>query len=265
MHSVFYAVYFSLGGKFVNDSSTKKQYERFLLEQFFSASQISGLVVDASGEAPDLIVRIDERLIGVEVSELFTPHTDGRGPLQAQEALAQRILAHASQLYRASGAQHAHVSVHFSPSSDLRRLNRDETASQLSEFVQSQMLSPDQLVQWRPDYVTHPLPDAITFVNMLGVPEPGMAHWSAPSAGWVAPLTREMLQARVDEKAALLPKYKLRVATNWLLLVSDGAKTSQLLDPPSPRVASSIVSPFERTLYFGRFKGIVVELGSDAR
>jgi hypothetical protein len=246
-------------------ASTKKQYERYLLEQFLAASQISARVVDDVGEAPDLIVRIDERLVGVEVSELFTPHTDSRDSLQGQEALAQRILARASQLYGASGAQHAHVSVHFSPSSDLRKLNRDQTASQLSDFVRSQTLSLGQLVQWRPDYVTHPLPDAITFVNMLGVPEPGMAHWSAPRAGWVAPLTREMLQARVDEKASQLPKYTLRVATTWLLLVSDGAKPSQFLDPPAPEAASAVVSPFERTFYFGRFKRIVMELGTAIR
>jgi hypothetical protein len=71
-----------------------------------------------------------------------------------------------------------------------------------------------------------------------------------------------MLQARVDEKAALLPKYTLRAATNWLLLVSDGGRPSQLFDPPTPEVASSIVSPFERTFYFGRFNSIVIELGT---
>ncbi len=249
----------------MNAPSAKKRYERFLLEQFLAASQINAEIVDDAGEAPDLIVRAHERLVGVGVSELFTQSADPRGPLQAQEALAQRIVAQASQVYAASGAQYAHVSIHFSPSSDLRNLNRDQTASQLAAFVQEQMLSPGQLVQWRPDYETHPLPDAITFVNMLGVPEPGMAHWSAPSAGWLAPLPKEILQARVDEKAALLPKYSLRVATNWLLLVSDGAKPSQFFEPPTGEDAAAVVSPFERTFYFGRFKRIVVELGTATR
>lgn len=249
---------------FVNGAPIKKQYERFLLEKFLEASQISAQIVEA-GERPDFIIRIDEQSVGVEVSELFISHSDGRGPLQEQEALAQRIVSRASQLYRASGAQYAHVSVHFSPASDLRRLNRDAAAHQLSDFVQSQMLSAGQLVQWSPDDVTRPLPDAIAFVNMLGVPEPEMAHWSAPSAGWVAPLTREILQSRVDEKAALLPKYTLRIPNNWLLLVSDGNRPSQFFDPPTRATASSIVSPFQRTFYFARFRSIVVELGAADR
>lgn len=248
-------------GSPMNAVSVKKQYERFLLEQFLAVSQISARVDDDTGEAPDFIIRINGQQVGVEVSELFTAQIGRRYSLQEHEALAQRILAHANQLYRGSGAQHAHVSVHFSTSSDLRTLDRDQTASQLSDFVQSQMLSPGQLVQWWPDYVMRPLPEAITFVNMLGVPETGMAHWSAPSAGWVAPLTQETLQARVDEKAALLAKYTLRVATNWLLLVSDGDKPSQFFDQPTPEVASAVLSPFERTFYFGRFRRTIIELG----
>lgn len=246
----------------MNSSHRKKQFERFLLEQFLAVAQIEAEIIDVSNEAPDVIIRVGEELVGVEITELFKDQPGAGGSLQGQESLAQRIVARASELYRESGAQHAHVFVNFSLGRDLRKVNRDETASKLATFVQAQALAPGQLVQWRPDYITDTLPEVINMVDMLGVPEASMAHWSSPSAGWVTPMTNERLQARVNEKAALLHKYAQRVTKNWLLLVSDGAKASQLFELPTKEDASAVVSPFDRTFYLSRFKGVVLELGS---
>lgn len=244
----------------------KKEYERFLLDTFLAAAKIEAVVVDDTNEAPDIVIRVGPEPVGVELTEIFTSSAGSNGafPLQARESLAQRIIARASALYRESGAQHAHVSVHFNLGIDLRMLNRDETATRLAAFVRAQALSPGQQVQWRPSYANDPLPDGISFVNMLGVPEPGMAHWSSPSAGWVSSMTAEILQARVDEKSALLEKYRKRVKTNWLVLVSDGAKPSQFFEPPTTEQASAVLSAFDRTFYFARFRSLVIELGRSA-
>lgn len=245
-------------------ASARKQHERFFLEHFLRVARVAAEVVDDSKEAPDILIRVDMDLVGVELSELFVERGAPEGPLQAQETIARRILRKAQDLYRAAGGTHAHVLVHFSPSSDLRRLSRDETAAQLAAFVKSQALRPEELRRWIPGHASGALPAAITCINMLGVPEAGMAHWSAPGGAWVAPLTAEILQARVDEKASLLPKYRERVERNWLLLVSDGGRPSQFFDPPTAAVASLVSSPFTRTFYFGRFAEVVVELGVPA-
>ena len=245
----------------MGELSLKKQYERFLLEQFLEAENLLGEIVDDQSEAPDFIVRFERELVGIEISELFTRDGSRVDNLQAQESLAQRIVSNAQRLYASTGAPHAHVSVHFAPGVDLRRLNRDDTAAAISAFVAAQPLSVGQHVQWRQDYVDRALPEAITYVQMLGVPESKMAHWTVPRAGWVVPMTETVLQASVDEKAALLSRYALRVATNWLLLVADGTKPSQFFDAPSAGVASAISSPFARTFYFGRMRRTVVELG----
>lgn len=242
--------------------SLKKQYERFLLEQFLEAANLAGEIVDDRSEAPDFIVKFKHELVGIEVSELFITEGEHVGNLQAQESLAQRIVFNAQRLYASAGAQHAYVSVHFSPGFDVRRLNRDEAAAALSTFVISQALSVGQRVQWRQDYISRDLPEAITYVQMLGVPEAKMAHWTVPRAGWMAPITETLLQARIDEKATLLPRYALRVVTNWLLLVGDGTRPSQFFEAPTPAIASAITSPFARTFYFGRMGRVVVELGT---
>jgi hypothetical protein len=252
-----------LGAIYLSSLRAKKQYEQFLLETFLKASSIAAEVLDSTSEAPDFLIGIHEGVVGVELTELFTDRVSGTVPLQAQESIAQRVVARAGEIYRTSGAQHAHVSVHFSSGSDLRKLNRDQLSAELAAFVQGQALSVGQLVQWRPDYVARPFADVITFLQMLGVPEASMTHWSAPSAGWVAPLTAEVLQARIDEKGAHLPNYSKRAKENWLVLVSDGARPSQFFDPPTREVASAVSSPFDRTFYFARFRGIVIELATN--
>jgi hypothetical protein len=241
--------------------SDKKQFERFLLEQCLRVSTISAEVVEDKGEAPDFVIRTGAHLIDVELTELFqAPGSDGSAK-QAQEELARRIAKRAKEIYRQRGALPAHVSIQFSSSSDLRLLNREQTAGALADFIESQFLAPWQRREWRHDCASTTLPSAISYLNMLGVPEAGMAHWSTPQAGWVTPQTLETIQQRVDEKAKRLPKYKDRVPTNWLLLVSDGARPSQFFEPPSSEVANAVVSPFDRTFYFARFKEVAVELG----
>lgn len=245
----------------VSSVGLKKQRERFLLEQFFRAANLQGDIVDDNSEAPDFIVRVNDGLVGIELTELFVTDGAAANNLQAPEALAQRIVSNAQRLYASSGAQYANVSVLFHPRADLRKLNRDEVAATLCGFVKAQALKVWQRVEWHQDYCSTLLSEAITYVRMLGVLEPSMAHWTVPAAGWVVPMTETVLQASINEKATLLPRYTERVEKNWLLLIAGGTKPSQFFDAPSSAVASAVFSPFARTFYFARMTGTVIELG----
>lgn len=238
----------------------KKQHERFLLERFLEAARLQAEVTQER-EAPDFIIRFEGRSIGVEVTELFISHATGRNLPQAQEALSSRIVSDAQQLYQASGAHPAHVTVCFGPGCDLRRLNRDHTAAALVSFVQGLNLSEWQRVDWHPEELDGHLPDEISFVHALGVPKSEMAHWGVARAGWVAPLTAEALQSRIDEKTTRLLKYKKTVSENWLIVVADGTKPSQLFDAKTEFDARAISSPFSRSFFYGHPERAVIELG----
>jgi hypothetical protein len=183
----------------------KKQHERFLLERFLEAAKLQAEVIEVR-EAPDFIIRFEGRSTGVEVTELFISHDTGRNLPQAQEALSSRIVSHAQQLYQASGARPAHVTVCFGPGCDVRGLNRDHTAAKLASFVQGLQLSEWQRVDWRSEELDGHLPDEISFVHALGVPKSEMAHWGVARAGWAAPLSAGALQPRIDEKTTRLLK-----------------------------------------------------------
>jgi hypothetical protein len=239
----------------------QKQHERFLLERFLEAAALEADIVEER-EAPDFIVRFEGRSIGIEVTELFISHDPRQDLLQVQESIATRIVSRAQQIYQGSGARPAHVSVCFAPGCDLRRLHRDRTASELAAFVRSLDLGEWQRADWRPEESNGPLPDEISFVHALGIPSFEMAHWAVARAGWAAPLTPEVFQSRVDEKAQRLSKYRDAVEENWLIVVADATQPSGLFDPSSQFDASRVSSPFSRTFFYGYPGRAIIELGA---
>ena len=240
----------------------KKQHERFLLDHFFQALRMPARVVEER-EGPDFLVRLDEREIGVELTKLFVPHRTNTHPPQANESSSERFVLHARRFYKESGGPPVHVRVCFAPRANRTALNRGgENAAALATFVCKLDLGPGEVANCGSEECDRAqLPREISFVHALGVPDHGMAHWVVARAGWAAPLTIEALQSRIDEKSRRLNQYKEVAAENWLIVVSDGTRPSQLFTTPSALVASQVTSPFFRTFYFGYPDRDLIELG----
>lgn len=230
--------------------SHKKLREKFLFERFAEMAKVSFEIVDETREAPDFIVSIDGKLVGVEITELFVSHERGSKTMQAYESISSRIVISAQELYQHSKMPPAHVTVCFNSGVDLSNLNRDKTAKALSEFVQKLNLSEWQRVDWRSEDMDESLPDDIAFVHALGVPSFDLAHWTVARAGWVAPLSITTLQSCVDKKARRLKDYQKTIAENWLIVVADATKPSQNIQAVNEFNAKSISSPFARTFFY---------------
>lgn len=237
----------------------QKQHERFLLERFIEAASFDAQIVEER-EAPDFIVRVEGRTVGVEVTELFINHDASQSPLQVQESISTRIVLRARQIYEESGASPVQVKVCFRPGRDLRQLNMKETASDLACFVQCLGLIECQRVV-RPSGSGDPLPDEISYVQALGVPRLEMAHWAVARAGWVAPLTPAALQLRIDDKASRLQDYSEVVTETWLLIVADTTKPSQSMEAKADFNPHVVSSPFPRTFFYRYPEKRVIELG----
>jgi hypothetical protein len=246
----------------MDTSGRKKWHERFLLERFFEAAAIDAEITE-DREVPDFIVRVQGRTVGVELTEIFISH-DASSPMQAQESISTRIVASAQKQYQSCGAPPATVTVCFGPGQDLRKLNRDEVARALALFVRELNLSDGQLVNWSPQELVGPLPHQISFVHALGVPTFTMAHWRVARAGWVAPLVADSLQLRINEKAMRLSSYQDTVPENWLVVVANALKPSQLVEVREDFDPDSISSPFRRTFFYGHPDRAVIEVGRGA-
>jgi hypothetical protein len=249
-----------LGGIDVSSEGRKKQAERFFLERFLDASGMAAEIVD-DREKPDFVIRYEDRLVGVEVTRMYVAHDKNGSLAQAQESISDRIVFRARQLYEASGAQPAHVSVCFAPRHELRQLRRDAVARSLAALVGDMNLVEWKRLNWRPG-AGGLLSGVISFVHALGVPTRDMAHWSVARAGWVAPVTVEALQARIDDKAKRLPGYRNEIPEHWLLIYADGMKPSQLFEVRADFEPGKVVSPFTRTYFYAHPDRAIAKLGS---
>lgn len=241
-------------------SIAQKQRERFLLERFAEQAGLSIKVLEER-ESPDFLIDVKEEKVGVELTELCILHGPTGSPARARESIANRIVSLAQRIYQESGAPPAHVSICFTPTANLKGIDRDRAAQALVRFVQKLNLACWQRVDVHPYELDESyLPDELSFIHALGVPQYELAHWAVADAGWAAPLTVSSLQSRVDEKAAKIQEYKTIVATNWLVIVSDGTKPSQMFNTPPDFDPASVVSPFSRTFYYGYPDRMLIEL-----
>lgn len=245
-----------------NSKERQKQRERFLLEIFLQTQNLPIDITDER-EAPDFLVNYEGRVVGIEVTELFVPPRDGT-TLQAHESLTNRIVQRAKADYQRRGCPPIHVSIGFAPRCDLRNTDRDKLSKALVDFLASRPLAQWERKHWKPDD-SWQLPCEIGFVHALGVPDQEFVHWVVPRAGWVHSLTAALLQARIDQKASRIETYRSATSENWLLIVADRTKPSQLFDAGDQLIGCSIRSPFDRTYYFGYPEKPVLRLGIDTK
>jgi hypothetical protein len=105
------------------------------------------------------------------------------------------------------------------------------------------------------------LPREIHFLNAYAVSEQAAAHWYAPQAGWVVPLTEDLLQASISAKAQRLTDYRLKAPEIWLVLAVAGGAPSQGFDFRPQIDGRAIASPFDRTFFLSMIDGNVQEIG----
>ncbi|MFQ5465548.1 MAG: hypothetical protein ACE5EI_06445 [Thermodesulfobacteriota bacterium] len=247
------------------NSLAKKEKEKLWLSQFQQGSGIDLRVIEER-EEPDFIVEINSARVGIEITSVCVRH-DRNGSLKmAQESISQEILDRAHKHYKGSNAPPVHVTVSFSTHADLRRAARESIARKLSLYVQQQRLGLRERREVDPSfYEEDPLPPEVSFLHAIGVLQEVGTHWGVAGAGWMADLTPETLQERINRKAGNLPRYQKFVERNWLLLVSDSTYLSQMFQLPENFDASAVSSPFDRTFYLCYPDRIFLELGVDMR
>jgi hypothetical protein len=136
-----------------------------------------------------------------------------------------------------------------------------DAAKKIARLVAAHSVEPNEIKVLCAEEFDDELPDSVCRVRIYGLPEPTLKdHWTVAGAGWVAPLTSQHIDERIQAKAALLPNYRKVVAENWLVIVSEGRSPSQFFDQTSIKSLDAFESPFERTYFYDHFNGTVIQL-----
>lgn len=240
--------------------SLRKERERHLLATFLHKEKFEAIARDS--EAPDFLLTIDGRTVGLEVTELHHATEHPSSSLQAREAVANRVIGEARQRFANKGGPSLRVSVNFAPAFDPGTVQRDGLAESLCALVERILPDLGEVKQWRPQLADYragtPL---VSYVHVYHHPQSMRPHWLHQEAGWVAPLTLELVQAAIDEKSKRLPTYRLKAPEIWLLLAIDGRTPSQFFDTELSFAPSEVRSPFDRTYLSEAFLSRATLLG----
>lgn len=232
----------------------RKEHERRLLESLLRAIGLNASFADR--ESPDFALLSDGRLVGVEVTEVHHPSPPGQLPLQAVASISAEIVQRAQRAHARAGGQSLSVSVAFAPHANLQSVQREDTGRILLELVQRALLQPEEIVEWRPTYrhdVTYA--ELFSHIHIYRQPQNFPPHWLVTTAGWIAPLTPELIQSRIDEKAGRIGSYREAMAEVWLVIGIRGTDPSQFFDYNTEGLGGTFRSPFDRTYFLEGFLG----------
>jgi hypothetical protein len=212
-------------------------------------------------ECPDFEISCSDSSVGIEVTELHQPSQSGQPSLQAIASVSREIVDRAERQHRNSGGRSLRVSVAFSPNANLHTVRRDEAAELLLELVHRILQQQGDIAEWQPTFREDlRFAERFSRVHVYRQPPELAPHWLVVAAGWVAPLTIDLIQSRIDEKAGRVASYLQALPEVWLLIGVRGDGPSQFFDFNAERLGGELRSPFHRTYFLDAFLGRVLEL-----
>lgn len=238
-------------------AARKKDFERRMLFGLLRQLSIPAEILPGNFESPDIPILLDGMTIGVEVTEI-QKSAEERSKRAPQEEIVER----AKRDYEALGGPPLSVCFSFFDGADIRNVNRVNLSSWISQFLLTVL--PDNEYEGVVAGVEQLPHDLRRYFRELRFwRESKLGIWQASNATWVALLTKEVLQERVDAKKALLPDYlKKSYDAYWLLICAHPINPACRFEIRGDFIPGQISSPFDRTFFYDCWQ--TIELGAQA-
>src|SRR5215213_4098613 len=167
--------------------STRKEVERYQVETFrdVCAEFPAGEIIDS--EEPDFLIRINDGVLGVELTEIYHESSHSARPMQAVEKLTDSIVEEACSIHRTAGGPVLNVRVDFELSSKrVGKAQRTEIASKLAALVLKTRVDLDGYAELENDYEDlNTFPEEITRIRIQRNRFRSRALWSVPRAAFI--------------------------------------------------------------------------------
>jgi hypothetical protein len=229
----------------------RKKTERFQLERFLLNNPGFSGVEIKDHERPDFIVAKHGSPFGIEVVQLYHPAVNGSFALRQVEAFREKIIDRARVIYEQRKAPAVDVGVMFSDMvyapTDLE-LRADELAT----FVQRAYPLDRPWVIYTDDNSSN-MPAAFTMLSISKRDTEGF--WHMMQCRERAVLSRTIIQDAIDAKNRLVPDYRLKIPTVWLLLVMDALYLSSSFTVLDEIVRVPYSCAFDRAFLFSVVDG----------
>jgi hypothetical protein len=219
------------------------------------------------GDDPDLIVYTTDGALGIEHTQLFWPEppdepgAPNRIVMQEQEALEQRIVDQARQIYEQGGGPSLYVTVLFHSFVKLKKKGVDTIAQKLAELVSKANPSLGEHIHLDGSQFgskRNPSEIVAIFIDRYeGFKE---TLWAVGRGSPVPDLTPTQISDTIQTKDFKINEYRIKCSKIWLLMVEDGFTPSSDFEIQDAVTHHLYRSGFDRIFLFRNFSRKIIEL-----
>jgi len=236
--------------------STRKEVERYQLETFRDVCTEfpAGEIIDS--EEPDFLIKINDGVLGVELTELYHESSRSSRPMQAIEKLTDSIVEEACSIHRTAGGPVLTVRVDFELlSKRLGKAQRTEIACKLAALVLKMRVEMDGSAELENDYEDlKTFPQEISRIRIQRNRFRSRSLWSVPRAAFIPRLDAQLVQQRIDDKNERVTVYREKSGEVWLVMVhSLHFSLASTFEYSSETLNHMYRSCFDRTFLFNLF------------
>lgn len=181
-------------------------------------------------DPPDVIAKVGEITIGIEVLRLFNDEKKGGSHSRQRLGTRQAVVDSAAKLHSKVSSQFFHVSVHFVKSVVVPASRRDVIAKILVDLISRLSLQVgDAFCLRSEDYWSQNWPEEILYVSGGLLEGAGPPFWGLIDSAWVGETTNELIKSALRSKEEDLSRWRNDVCEAWILMVLDGSVESSML------------------------------------
>lgn len=235
-----------------------KDRERWYLEKLkacFPGFPIGSVI---PGESPDFLVRSEEGVTGIEVTQFYPSPVEGARPSQEIQSLKDRIVDVSHRIHVESGGAALYVTVYFRSPLDLTKRDVQKVARHLAGAVRMTPVpatidAPFASVSWRD------LPASIANVHIHGSVDGEDQLWYSDAGGWVIPVDAQHVSAVVARKERMAQIAREKCDSLWLLIVNDVFSRATPAELKHEAIRSVGRGVFDRVIWLAPHSGAFYE------
>ena len=220
------------------------------------------LNVETPHLAPDILLRLPDRIVALEVTRIFRPTAEGNVPRQAQENYRRALLDAATKEWERRAGPHIEVLALFNDYVPISKSQIFGLAERLCIVVERELPGVNgwRRIEFDWDRRDDFLPEQLTSIRVILPAFHHRSYWNAGDAGFLSPLSATEIQRVIDAKATT--DYAVKSAESWLLIVADSHHLSSSFDMSEEAIRHSYDSRFERIFLLDTFPNRVYELSN---
>lgn len=236
-------------------SNSKKKVERYYLDRFSALLNNFPAGTVEESEEPDFLINGD-RVVGIEFTELHRENCGEEVPGQAREAMRERVMARAGQLFDETGLPRVRCNAILTDE-PIAKGSVEERAQLVAELAVRYLPSqPGGASIGRPSWENlDEFPDWISYISVMRLDGAGASSFHASGSTWVERLEAKHLEQPLVAKEKKLQAYRSRCDEAWLVIVVDAHRMSTWFSYDEELLPATVTSGFDRVFVLRLFGG----------